>query len=179
MAIPNPDVLDRKMNKAKTIVEFNLCKISALKSLCDLMGFYEMKANPYLSGKIPYNTELIAILFDRIHRPLPIDSFYATQLMLDYYCPMWKDYASNHVKGLIIDRNSTEVRDWRKQVLKRDQFKCVNCGSNENIHAHHIVHWADSPSLRANIDNGITLCSLCHREEHLELSDKLFKQHDR
>lgn len=179
MSLPCPDALDKKMNEAKSLTEFNLHKITALKALSDLIGCYNKRSNPYLNGDVPYDVELIKVLFNRIHSNIPIDCFYATQLMLDYYFPDWKDHASDNVIGLTIDRSDPEVRKWRKSVMIRDKFECKKCSSKNNLHAHHIIHWADSPALRTKIDNGVTLCSQCHSYEHKELSDKLFKQHDR
>ena len=48
---------------------------------------------------------------------------------------------------------------WRKDVYKRDGFKCQwpNCNQNRKLNAHHIKNWANFPGLRFVIDNGITL----------------------
>lgn len=70
--------------------------------------------------------------------------------------------------AVVDDRNDSLVLRWRRQVIRRDK-KCVNCGREENLHAHHISHWADDPINRINVDNGITLCSRCHADEHPEI----------
>ena len=64
---------------------------------------------------------------------------YALASMLDYYMPIWKEIVGIENLGGIVKRSSKEVREWRKRVLKRDGYKCVRCGSKENIQAHHIV----------------------------------------
>jgi predicted restriction endonuclease len=53
---------------------------------------------------------------------------------------------------------------WRKQVYKRDSFKCQwpNCGVHKRLNAHHIKNWAQFPGLRFLPDNGITLCKNHH-----------------
>ena len=59
--------------------------------------------------------------------------------------------------------NSRAYRRWRYLVFKRDRFKCQmpDC-TGKPIEAHHIVRWADSPKLRYDVNNGITLCVRCH-----------------
>jgi predicted restriction endonuclease len=56
-------------------------------------------------------------------------------------------------------------KDWRKKVYSRDNFQCQwpNCSIKKKLNAHHIKIWADYPSLRYNIDNGITLCYTHHK----------------
>lgn len=69
-------------------------------------------------------------------------------------------------------RHTSEYRTWRQKVKERDG-ECVRCGSCENLHAHHITPVSEDESLATDIDNGETLCSDCHAEEHPELSELL------
>jgi len=59
-----------------------------------------------------------------------------------------------------------EYKNWQMGVFRRDGFKCqmVGCGRKGKIHAHHIKRWADCPTLRFVITNGITLCYHCHEK---------------
>ena len=72
---------------------------------------------------------------------------------------------------------------WRAEVFKRDHYKCTNCGSKENLHAHHLHQLYDiCDSYDMNVDiilesnefndinNGITLCQNCHALEHPYIS---------
>ena len=68
--------------------------------------------------------------------------------------------------AVVYDRNDALVRRWKKAVFKRDSYKCCKCGSNKRIVAHHISYWSNDPINRVNVDNGITLCSKCHAQEH-------------
>ena len=68
--------------------------------------------------------------------------------------------------AVVEDRDDPLVRGWKKQCLKRDEFKCRKCGDGEKLCVHHISHWSDDPANRINPDNGITLCRECHRVEH-------------
>jgi len=62
------------------------------------------------------------------------------------------------------DYNSPEYRAFRAAVKKRDGNKCQmpNCTSGKAIKVHHIIRWADAPSLRFVVSNGICLCRKCH-----------------
>tara|TARA_B110000495_G_scaffold115421_1_gene100037 strand:+ start:390 stop:1115 length:726 start_codon:yes stop_codon:yes gene_type:complete len=57
-------------------------------------------------------------------------------------------------------------RSWSKTVRKRDNDKCRHCNSTENLIAHHIWHKAFCPESSLDVDNGITLCHECHKEQH-------------
>lgn len=55
----------------------------------------------------------------------------------------------------------------RRAVLKRDDYKCQECGSMTDLHVHHIIPFRmfdDYKEANAR-DNLITLCAPCHRIE--------------
>jgi 5-methylcytosine-specific restriction endonuclease McrA len=55
---------------------------------------------------------------------------------------------------------------WRLAVLRRDKWRCLKCGckSKVNLNTHHIIQWSKAPYLRYNLNNGITLCKVCHKQ---------------
>lgn len=54
---------------------------------------------------------------------------------------------------------------WRKSVLIRDNYKCVNCGAVDvKLHVDHIKPFALFHELRLEVSNGRSLCIPCHRE---------------
>lgn len=64
------------------------------------------------------------------------------------------------------DRGSVKSLSWRKAVKDKDGNTCVKCGVKHGLCAHHIKEWKEYPSLRYDIDNGITLCRSCHMRHH-------------
>ena len=62
--------------------------------------------------------------------------------------------------------------DWALRVKKRDDFKCVMCGSSENLTSH---HWAISDHYsglaKYEVCNGATLCYSCHIHKIHERAD--------
>lgn len=57
--------------------------------------------------------------------------------------------------------------DWhiqRTSCLQRDDYTCQECGSNDDLEAH---HWEPYRFCYDNsLDNLVTLCAPCHREMH-------------
>lgn len=59
-------------------------------------------------------------------------------------------------------------KQWRNQVLKRDNYMCINCGSTENLEADHkepVVKLILENRINEifDVDNGRTLCEKCHK----------------
>lgn len=60
-------------------------------------------------------------------------------------------------------RTSLEMKLWKRAVLERDNFTCVECGiRGVQFDVDHIKPFAIYPELRFAIDNGRTLCKPCH-----------------
>jgi hypothetical protein len=51
---------------------------------------------------------------------------------------------------------------WKRSIIERDNFECQICGSKANLYVHHIEPSSEYPMLANDIDNGITLCKICH-----------------
>ena len=65
-----------------------------------------------------------------------------------------------------------KYQTFKRKVFDRDGRKCVKCGSNKNLHAHHIKMLSIYPELAFDVNNGITLCAYCHKELHKKLHKK-------
>jgi len=95
-----------------------------------------------------------------------------------------------------IIKNGIQYQEWRKKIFEKDHYKCINCGENSFIHAHHIRPFKeifDIFMLKYNrlskdelikkaytykpfwdISNGKTLCYECHKHIHPQVN--LFKR---
>ena len=62
-------------------------------------------------------------------------------------------------------RNTKEYHEWRKKVINRDK-KCVVCGTDKHLTAHHMDHASYFKDERFDVDNGVTLCGQCHMNFH-------------
>lgn len=67
--------------------------------------------------------------------------------------------ANKHISG-------RTLHAWAQQVKKRDTA-CLYCGSTSKLHAHHILSKSKHPDHALFLNNGITLCEVCHIQEHI------------
>ena len=84
--------------------------------------------------------------------------------------PMWdpnktdeeREREKNHSRRL------PGYKDFRRKVYERDNFTCKICGDDKggNLVVHHINGFKWDVKNRLEVDNGVTLCTLCHKEFH-------------
>lgn len=78
--------------------------------------------------------------------------------------PSWK---GGHDTWLLHVRNKNwrPLKQWREQVLARDNYTCVLCGATDcKLEADHIKPFRFFPELRYEVSNGRALCVPCHRK---------------
>ena len=66
----------------------------------------------------------------------------------------------------------------RKVILKRDDFKCIQCGSKIKLQVHHTYYAGGYQPWEYPDDSLITFCEICHKKWH-ELNKIEFKSHPR
>lgn len=85
------------------------------------------------------------------------------------YCS--KDcYYKSQISDVCSIRDTAEYKEWKMEVKNRDG-KCVRCGSNSDLHAHHIIPVSEDETLATELSNGETLCVDCHAQEHPEIAE--------
>ena len=80
-------------------------------------------------------------------------------------------------------RSCDKYKKWRRDVLKKDNYKCCICNSKENLQVHHIeelykiclkynfiIDDIENSYEFNDILNGITLCKKCHTKIHPQLN---------
>lgn len=66
-----------------------------------------------------------------------------------------------------------EYKNWRMEVMKRDNFTCQICGViGGRLQIDHIKPWAFYPKLRMTMSNVRTLCIDCHKKTPTYLRNK-------
>ncbi len=65
---------------------------------------------------------------------------------------------------------------WREYIYKRDKYKCQMCGRSKRqgyvINAHHIITKGSTCFAgKYDVDNGVTLCFICHKTDYIALGD--------
>lgn len=86
----------------------------------------------------------------------------------------WRGGVTDELKR---ERQTRKYMQWKMSVIKRDGFKCVRCGVEQGyvceccgsrilLHAHHIKSFSEHPELRYDMSNGLSLCGICHWQEH-------------
>ena len=78
--------------------------------------------------------------------------------------PFWNSELTDEEREL--KRNYPEYNEWREKVYKRDNYACVCCGTKGIINAHHLNGYNWDREHRIDVNNGITLCEVCHKEFH-------------
>lgn len=83
----------------------------------------------------------------------------------------FEDYLNGLAEPFVRSRRKSSSKreyspKWRKAILRRDGYTCQDCGSTENLHAHHIERVLHAPEKQHDIGNGITVCVYCHAERH-------------
>ena len=56
-----------------------------------------------------------------------------------------------------------KTQEWSRGVIERDK-ECQHCGTTDSLEAHHIKRKSEYPELILDVENGICLCTSCHKK---------------
>lgn len=174
-----------------------LCKCGSLHEM-SLANMKKGKQCPTCIGKTAWTLETVQAVYRSHGCELLEDSYQSSNATMKYRCACGSESATtlgNFLKGVrckacgikklsgpnsyLYDPNLSaqhraekrlypEYRDWRKTVLRRDDYTCHICGiRGSRMHAHHLDSYARNPELRTDPNNGVTLCKACHDQFHL------------
>lgn len=88
-------------------------------------------------------------------------------LTMDFLICLMNNYVENtHDVVEATEESDSDYRIFRKNVLDRDNHKCQCCGLEKKLQVHHIFSSKYYPSLKNDVNNGITLCKYCHQKYH-------------
>lgn len=77
--------------------------------------------------------------------------------------PNWRGGRTKIVRKL---RRTADYVNWVNAVKLNAGNKCEQCGSEKNLHAHHIKGIWEAPEKIFDLKNGKCLCEKCHKEIH-------------
>jgi hypothetical protein len=72
----------------------------------------------------------------------------------------WKGGVTSKIRQF---RRTKEYVRWRTEVINRAGGICEDCGSDENIEAHHIISIHKDITKALDKNNGMALCNACHK----------------
>lgn len=105
---------------------------------------------------------LLALVVNWAYSTFPIRENPFLNIPIDQPIKDWKLSLFLQQKHSYI--TSEEWSKKRKEVLKRDFYRCQVCGEKHNLHVHHMDGYMLIPN--EPIDMLVTLCASCHQKEH-------------
>jgi len=71
-----------------------------------------------------------------------------------------------HIEGKQNWRKSYDYYRWREDAFDKYGHICNVCGSNSNLHVHHLRDATHNPTLKFCIKNAVIVCRQCHLMFH-------------
>jgi 5-methylcytosine-specific restriction endonuclease McrA len=148
---------------------------TSLLSFDYVYKYFEENSCKLLTKKYFGNTQVLEYLCEYGHKTTTIfNSFQLGRRCINCYKeknrgenhPRWNSNKTDEERAR--GRTFFEYNTWRKEVFDRDNYTCQCCGDSTsgNLNAHHLNSWDWCVESRLDINNGITLCNICHVDFH-------------
>ena len=169
------------VNKMYSVLRDNYCFQGVGFISCRRIGEYDCE---YVYGIELVPSEFFVLLRDFILNFFDIKDigrtrYHAKSLQAKYrrYHKLLKEQSE---KKPVLDKHQRppEIYKWRRYILNRDDNKCMRCGSETRLEAHHIYGYKENEDYRFDVNNGITLCHECHKEYHKRYGIKNINPYD-
>lgn len=76
------------------------------------------------------------------------------------------EYKDRNRKAPKADKDQNKLKQWADRVKKSAGYKCDICSESADLTAHHLWDKSTHPTLMFQDENGVCLCSVCHRGFH-------------
>lgn len=63
-------------------------------------------------------------------------------------------------------RDSRDCKAWSKSIMIASDYKCIVCGDNKRLNAHHLDGFKWCVERRFDLTNGACMCIKCHKDFH-------------
>lgn len=146
-----------------------ICRIKSIKNPIVMRNKYEQECVLFDNNT---SKTLKAILSDKV---ADYDMWHKGDLIEargvyedgQYHIVWMKLLEEDNCEPIPINRNDETpgYNDWRTDIIKRDE-KCVCCGFDKHLQAHHLFGYKENPELATHEHNGVTLCKFCHDKYH-------------
>jgi hypothetical protein len=89
-------------------------------------------------------------------------SYFYCSIECKQACPLYRMHGADPFKKQHLSYTFSELQVWKDRVKDLDNSKCQICGTNKDIHVHHIIPVKLEPFFSLDPENGICLCEKCH-----------------
>ena len=117
--------------------------------------------------KTEYVEKIDKIVYNRKLEKGSGDSLYGIEIAKQILrCPEII-YKANETRVELLGDNKSFVNKKKSRYNSKVYVDvCKSCGSNKNLHTHHIIHQCENRTFKHNKNNLMTLCQKCHEDVH-------------
>jgi len=145
-----------------TSIEYYLCD-RCKKKICESDWYFSQKKKPFhLCNECAFKEGFFSEKDFLKSSGIDLESIHAIVYNGGVFIWLGRSPFLKHI------RPQSTTKKWREEIFARDNYICQKCSQKGGfLNAHHIKLYSKYPELRFEISNGLTLCVVCHKKEHL------------